>query len=297
MHASTLGAGVRFCSLTGTQCALFTPTRAHSPALSHAPGGHAHVAPCTPSIQTHADPHKLLSPWRSSSLLPRSGPRAACAASPPMAPLAGTCVRGRRRAVPTHPEGSRPSPCVSSSGCRARPHACGLPRPPGGRGASTILCARHLWPCRPGCRGSGLSAHRVCCICLASLTREAPGHAVSGPLTFGFLHCLEHSLPRGVLRELGSKFSPLALIPGQTARPLGPGPRRCGGEAAAGGQPEQRRGAWEDGGSWASCVSISTQRSPRGAAETNLTGNHEVAGSIPGLALPVKDPALPLAVV
>ena len=39
------------------------------------------------------------------------------------------------------------------------------------------------------------------------------------------------------------------------------------------------------------------QSSHRGAVETNLTRNHEVAGSIPGLAQWVKDLALPRAVV
>ena len=44
---------------------------------------------------------------------------------------------------------------------------------------------------------------------------------------------------------------------------------------------------------WLSGLRIHEGSSHLGAAETNLTGNHEVEGLIPGLAQWVKDLALP----
>ena len=50
--------------------------------------------------------------------------------------------------------------------------------------------------------------------------------------------------------------------------------------------------------SWHPCQkSVGHWSSHLGAAETNLTKNHDVVGSIPGLAQWVKDMALPWAVV
>ena len=48
---------------------------------------------------------------------------------------------------------------------------------------------------------------------------------------------------------------------------------------------------------WGDVVEIEPQSSHCGSVETNLTRNHEVAGSIPVLAQWVKDLALPRAVV
>ena len=40
-------------------------------------------------------------------------------------------------------------------------------------------------------------------------------------------------------------------------------------------------------------ININSRSSHLGAAETNLTRNHEVVGSIPGIPQWAKDPALP----
>ena len=49
---------------------------------------------------------------------------------------------------------------------------------------------------------------------------------------------------------------------------------------------------WVTNGALNMAWKVTIRSSHRGEAETNLTGNHEDAGSIPGLAQWVKDPAL-----